>query len=221
MTLVGNPAGGTWGGAATANTFDPSIGVGTYNVTYTVDNGAGCVQTTNIDIVVTDSCEGVISVVLDEAGPFTTDDPIQILTASPAGGMWSGDANKIGDFDPSRGPGTYTVTYTYMDPETGCSAEGSMDIIVEPGLETLDVNGFIIYPVPTGGELNISLENYMNELVQVRIVDASSRVVFEKVFDNNHLQVETIDLSYLSNGIYHLLFDSMGYVSDVTFTVNK
>ncbi|MDT0540980.1 T9SS type A sorting domain-containing protein, partial [Croceitalea sp. P059] len=163
-----------------------------------------------------------LSVTLDPAGPFTTDDPIQLLTATPIGGMWSGDANKIGNFDPSRGVGTYTVTYTYTDEETGCVAEGSMEIIVEPGLEPFeDVNGFIIYPVPTDGDLNINLENYMNELVQVRIVDASSRVVFEQVFNENHLQVETIDLSYLSSGIYHLLFDSMGYRSDVTFTVNK
>ncbi len=220
VNLIGNPAGGTWGGASTDGTFDPSIGVGTYNVTYTVDNGAGCVQTANIDIIVTDPCD--IDLMLDQVGPFTTDDPIQLLTATPIGGMWSGEANKIGNFDPSRGPGTYTVTYTYMDLETGCSAEGSMDILVEAGLEPLeDINGFIIYPVPTAGDLNINLENYMNELVQVRIVDASSRVVFEKVFDANHLLVETIDLNYLSSGIYHLLFDSMGYRSDVTFTVNK
>ena len=39
-TLVGTPAGGTWSGTGvTGSDFDPSIGVGTYTLTYTL---AGC-----------------------------------------------------------------------------------------------------------------------------------------------------------------------------------
>ena len=44
--LVGNPAGGTWSGTGiVANTFQPSIGVGNYVLTYTLAN---CAATINI-----------------------------------------------------------------------------------------------------------------------------------------------------------------------------
>ena len=47
-TLIGTPAGGTWSGTGvTGNDFDPSIGVGTYSLSYTL---AGC--TTSISAVV-------------------------------------------------------------------------------------------------------------------------------------------------------------------------
>ena len=42
-TLVGTPAGGTWSGTGvTGNNFDPSTGVGTYTLTYSL---AGCATT--------------------------------------------------------------------------------------------------------------------------------------------------------------------------------
>ena len=44
--LVGNPVGGTWSGTGVvANTFQPSIGVGNYMLTYTM---AGCSTTINV-----------------------------------------------------------------------------------------------------------------------------------------------------------------------------
>ena len=47
-SLVGNPAGGTWSGTSvTGNNFDPSVGVGTYSLSYTL---AGC--TTSINVIV-------------------------------------------------------------------------------------------------------------------------------------------------------------------------
>ena len=55
QTLVGSPVGGTWSGASTDGTFDPSIGPGTYPVTYTYDNGAGCVQSDTFDLIVNSS----------------------------------------------------------------------------------------------------------------------------------------------------------------------
>ena len=47
-SLVGNPIGGTWSGTGvTGNNFDPSTGVGTYSLLYTL---AGC--TTSINVIV-------------------------------------------------------------------------------------------------------------------------------------------------------------------------
>jgi len=46
--LVGNPVGGVWSGTSvTGNNFDPSVGVGTYSLSYTL---AGC--TTSINVIV-------------------------------------------------------------------------------------------------------------------------------------------------------------------------
>ena len=50
--LSGSPEGGTWSGASTDGTFDPSIGGGSYSVTYTYDNGLGCTQSDTTEIVV-------------------------------------------------------------------------------------------------------------------------------------------------------------------------
>ncbi|MGS0526930.1 galactose-binding domain-containing protein [Zobellia nedashkovskayae] len=52
QTLVANPVGGTWSGASSDGTFDPGVGPGTYSVTYTYDNGEGCVQTETIELTV-------------------------------------------------------------------------------------------------------------------------------------------------------------------------
>ena len=64
-------------------------------------------------------------------GTLEENEGIQPLTAVPAGGMWGGAASSAGTFDPSVGPGTYTVTYAYTD-ENGCSQIGSENISVIP-----------------------------------------------------------------------------------------
>ena len=131
--LTANPTGGTWSGSAnTDGSFDPSQGAGTYTVTYTVDFGGGCVQSTDANIEVrtpSDPCAGQPAVSVDPAGPFTTDQGIQQLSANPIGGTWSGSANSDGTFDPSQGPGTYTVTYS-VDFGDGCikSTEASITV---------------------------------------------------------------------------------------------
>ncbi|MDT0622982.1 hypothetical protein, partial [Croceitalea vernalis] len=111
QNLVATPAGGTWGGDSADGTFDPSaFGVGTYNVTYTTDNGIGCIQTIDIDIVVTNPCDGVTPPTIDAVGPLFTTDAVVNLVGNPAGGTWGG-ASTDGTFDPSAlGVGTYNVT---------------------------------------------------------------------------------------------------------------
>ncbi|NJN77654.1 MAG: hypothetical protein HC803_04435, partial [Saprospiraceae bacterium] len=54
---------------------------------------------------------------------------------SPAGGTWSGtgivDAN-LGTFNPSINSGTYVLTYTYIDPVTGCQNTDTKIVTVSP-----------------------------------------------------------------------------------------
>jgi hypothetical protein len=58
-TFTSNPSGGTYvGTGVTGNTFDPSIGVGNYPITYTINVSNGCVvsATQTIDVQL---CTGV------------------------------------------------------------------------------------------------------------------------------------------------------------------
>ena len=53
QTLTASPSGGTWGGAANANgSFDPSVGAGTYAVSYSYTSASGCTQIVSAEIVV-------------------------------------------------------------------------------------------------------------------------------------------------------------------------
>ena len=76
-----------------------------------------------------DPCAGQPDVTINPAGPFSTDQGIQQLTANPSGGTWSGAANADGTFDPSQGAGSYTVTYT-VDFGDGCIKSDDLSITV-------------------------------------------------------------------------------------------
>ena len=89
-----------------------------------------------------DPCLGQPEVTIDPAGPFTSDQGLQQLTADPIGGTWSGSANANGTFDPGQGIGTYTVTYT-VDLGNGCikSTDATIEVTTpsDPCLGQLDV----------------------------------------------------------------------------------
>ena len=132
--LTASPSGGTWSGSVNSDgTFDPSQGVGSYPVFYTVDFGNGCMQADTISIEVTepiDPCDEFGPVLITPAGPFLASQPIQTLLGSPAGGSWSGAADSNGTFDPSIGEGTYEVIYT-VDFGNGCTKGDTLLIVVE------------------------------------------------------------------------------------------
>ena len=66
-----------------------------------------------------DPCQGTEEVAIAPSGPFTSDQGLQQLQASPAGGTWSGAVNVDGTFDPSQGAGAYELSYT-IDLGNGC-----------------------------------------------------------------------------------------------------
>ncbi|MFK8104839.1 MAG: hypothetical protein AB8G15_20140, partial [Saprospiraceae bacterium] len=124
QSLIGVPAGGVWSGAADASgQIDPTtLGVGSHPVTYTYTDSDGCsnFETINIDVV------ALPVVTITPAGPFCEDAGIQTLSATPAGGIWTGDVNGAGQIDPATaGAGSYTATYTFTD-ANGCT---NMDML--------------------------------------------------------------------------------------------
>ena len=79
----------------------------------------------------TDPCQDVQPVLITPLGTLAEDEGIQNLSATPFGGVWGGTATNNGVFDPSIGPGTYTVSYTYTD-DKGCSQTGLENVSVIP-----------------------------------------------------------------------------------------
>lgn len=110
VTLNASPLGGFFDGpGVTGNIFDPAVaGPGTYGVTYTYSEN-GCTVTDIIDIVVNATPVVTINAPVQvclSGGPVT-------LSATPAGGFWSGPGVIGNQFFPDvAGAGTHDITYT-------------------------------------------------------------------------------------------------------------
>ncbi len=114
VQLTASPAGGTWSGdhVSASGLFDASgLAAGSYNVTYTYSDANQC---TNSDVAVV--TVNALPIVAANDASVCTGFTVQ-LTASPAGGTWSGDhVSASGLFDASGlAAGSYNVTYTYSD----------------------------------------------------------------------------------------------------------
>jgi len=127
INFTANLDGGTFSGdgITSTGTFDPSIGVGTYNIIYTYEDG-GCTSTGNHTIEVSEAA--VIDLSNNPIEICSDADPFQ-FTTNLDGGTFGGFAiSDQGVFDPSVGAGTYTINYTYQDGE--CTSTGEHTIVV-------------------------------------------------------------------------------------------
>ncbi|KAB1063343.1 T9SS type A sorting domain-containing protein, partial [Salibacter halophilus] len=132
ITLTGGtPTGGTYSGPGVSGTqFDPSVaGVGTHVITYSVTNSNGCTDSDTTSITV----NPLPTVSFTSPGTFCESDAAITLTGgSPTGGTYSGTGVTGGQFDPSAaGTGTYSLVYTYSDPN-GCSDTAMTTVTVNP-----------------------------------------------------------------------------------------
>jgi gliding motility-associated-like protein len=137
INLNGSPAGGVWSGTGIIDTdagiFDPLVaGDGTFNILYTVTNGA-CTNNTSINITVDDAVDASILT----SGPFCQFDPPVILSAVSSGGVWSGTGitnSATGEFTPSvAGIGTHTITYNVVNGT--CNDSDTQDIQVDEAFD--------------------------------------------------------------------------------------
>ena len=130
VTLTGSPGGGTFSGpGVSGTTFTPSsAGTGTQSITYTY-TGGGCTGTSTQTVVV-NSLPSVTFTGLS-AMYCLNDAAVNISgMGSPSGGTFSGPGVTGGSFDPaSAGPGTATITYTYID-GNGCSGTATQSVFV-------------------------------------------------------------------------------------------
>lgn len=132
----GANASGVWSGSgitnATLGTFAPMVaGVGSFMITLTVGSGP-CAVSDQINVVV----KALPNVNAGNDQNVCLDaDPVSLNTATPAGGVWSGAnivTNNLGQshFTSTQAVGNYTLTYTFANPITGCSASDAIQLNV-------------------------------------------------------------------------------------------
>ncbi|MBL7950113.1 MAG: PKD domain-containing protein [Flavobacteriales bacterium] len=130
LQLTGTPVGGTWSGTgvSTSGLFTPNT-AGTFTLTYSFGS-ATCLLQDQVTVIVHPLP------VVDAGEEIATcpDGGLQVLSATPAGGTWSGTGvDAAGNFDPLAAvPGGNTVTYTYTDVVTGCTNSATTLVTVNP-----------------------------------------------------------------------------------------
>ncbi len=179
----------------------------TSDYTVTTTDQFGCVGTDTVTVAVNQL--PVLNI--------TTGDTICIsqiavtLTASPAGGTFTGPGVVAGVFDPTTvGLGTYTITYNYTDAE-GCSDTATKAIVVSnvggctPGVGTLaGIEVGSIYPNPFQGNVNIEFTAINSEPVTITMYNLLGQTIFTaQVAVNYGLNTYTIETDgNLAEGFY-------------------
>ncbi|PKP51400.1 MAG: hypothetical protein CVT95_00915 [Bacteroidetes bacterium HGW-Bacteroidetes-12] len=131
---------------------------------------------------------------------------VALPNGSPSGGVYSGTGVSGGTFDPNiSGVGIHSVIYTYTDINS-CINSDSTFITVEQCVGIDDfVNdlGILIYPNPNTGLFIIEKSSELDKEVNISLLDASSRVVIDKVIPKGQQKIE-MDITSYSKGVYYL-----------------
>jgi hypothetical protein len=128
VALVANPPGGVFmGPSVIGNSFDPSIGQGTYTIQYCYTDLNGCEACCFFNIIVLEEptavCGDIFACISDPLVPLNT--------CFPAGGTTTGPGIAGGFFNPNlAGVGTHTLNYNYVDPFTGCETDVTFQAFV-------------------------------------------------------------------------------------------
>jgi gliding motility-associated-like protein len=127
VQLTGSPAGGTWtgtgvtGSVSTGYSFTPSAAlIGTHTLTYSVASTGTCVTTSVLNMTVRPVTPVTFNL---PAATCPNSSPIQ-LTATPAGGTFSGPGVSGNLFTPSAaGVGSHNITYTLPAEQCGSATQ--------------------------------------------------------------------------------------------------
>ncbi|MBG8553004.1 DUF7948 domain-containing protein [Hymenobacter guriensis] len=133
IRLGGSPSGGVWAGPGISQQadgsyiFTPSAAlVGEQALRYTAQSTGTCFTNSNLRMTV----RPVVPVDFSLPAQRCTNEDLVPLTATPAGGTWSGPGVRGSQFDPAAaGPGTHTITYTLPADQCG---QASRQIVVLP-----------------------------------------------------------------------------------------
>ncbi|MDP2189311.1 MAG: S8 family serine peptidase [Sphingobacteriaceae bacterium] len=199
----GLPAGGVYSGPGVSNgQFDPGLaGVGTHNLTYTLNNN-GCVNQVSAAIVVTAAPQASIQPL--EA--LCTSTATRLLVGQPNGGTFSGTGVNFGVFNPAiAGPGNHTVTYQVNI--NGCQSTADIQVVVSqtPPQPVIQVQGGVLLSSasdsnqwylngqPIAGAMTSSYQPIQNGLYQVRVLNGLCSSILSAPFEVIHVGVQGLE----------------------------
>ncbi|WP_394747422.1 hypothetical protein [Spongiimicrobium salis] len=218
----GSPVGGNYSGTGVNNNmFDPSIGPGTYTITYTYTDGTTqCTNTATQNIVViADSCTTLpeVSFAAFDREISEIETPLVLDKGFPEGGVYSGPGVVDNRFDPSvTGPGTFTLTYEFTDSTTNCSNTATQLITV---IENTN-EGVFIFPNPIqDGRYRVKIPENVTGPLEYGIYDATGKALRTGTIDSqgNFLDFNVSNL-VLQQGIYRLVIEGNSLEKPITIS---
>lgn len=210
VVLTATPVGGVFSGTSvSAGNFDPSIGAGSYTVTYDYTDGNGCEGSASAIVLVNASPVVTLApftAVCDNANAFT------LTGGLPAGGNYSGTGVSGGLFDPSvAGVGSTAITYAVTN-GSGCTASAIESVLVNDCASIDEITAFelIIAPNPATSSITINAVGNVANNTTVKMVAEDGRIVLSpRAFENGEL---TVDVAAFARGLYFIQVESAGAV---------
>lgn len=71
-----------------------------------------------------------------------------------------------------------------------------------PVVQSAPQTDFNLYPNPTNGALNVDLSQFMDQQLQLNLINQHGQLIKTKAYLNDHSQMEKLDLQYLPEGVY-------------------
>ncbi|MFZ9695457.1 MAG: T9SS type A sorting domain-containing protein, partial [Chitinophagaceae bacterium] len=217
--------GATWTdvAAATNATFSQTnvpVAQNGYLFRVGVTTSCGTIYSTNVALTV--NAYPVISIA-PVSQLCVSDQPVS-LTASPAGGVFSGAGVTGTSFNPrTAGVGVKSVTYTVSN--QGCESTLSSNIIVDQCAERQipleNPASLTLYPNPNTGRFGLRVNTDLYSRFGVKVYNNVGQLVRTQNINNVFFgQVLNMDLSRLPAGTYHLLVINDEQTPVVTRTIN-
>lgn len=131
LDLVSGVSGGTWSGTGVSNnSFDPTFaGIGNHLMTYTYNDGLGCIATDTKTIIV--RANPIVNAGADVAICLNASTNLALQVSSGNGGVWYGTGvSPTGLFTANTaGAGIHVLRYAYTDPY-GCTVSDFVNVNV-------------------------------------------------------------------------------------------
>jgi len=132
-----------------------------------------------------------------------------------------GDGNNSVEQNPTHsytGVGDYTVI---LEASNACSIDTATQLISLSGInELLEVYGIKWWPNPATKYLNIVCTNNKTNLKALTIYNCSGKLILRKVLTSNGT-MQTIDISFMNNGVYVIKFEMENKILYQKVLINK
>ena len=188
----------SWSNAATTEDLS-GVGAGSYSNLITDANG--CITTVSGNL--SDPTPPTVTLALAIDTVCVADGAYTLSGGSPAGGTFSGPGVSAGSFTPATaGAGLHSITYSYTDPNTGCTGTSTNAVFVDAclGIEaSAPGNNFTLFPNPNNG--NFTLQLNTKEPADVIIYDALGQLISKEKVQPNVIR----QLNIAGPGVYVIM----------------